>query len=548
MLRAISLIITLLLVFSAHSQDAVHGNVTKTILDEDLSNSRPSDLRNVQDITDIFNSIWDKNVESFRNQYPDVKIIANSILPRKMFSNPKHKPLKGKYDGELCNVKHTIPSFCFCEDTWKYWYNFKTDTVMKIHVVKRDPLTVKFYAILDITKKRPEAHQAAENLNFYSYTSTYDNKSMTWSDFVSDTFIIVSITENREGKFSEKIRVLYPKSVVENPKSLESRIRDSLEALQAAAIQKSRDSLNAVKDSIIEARHLDSVNQAKNYKKPGVQSRQTKPPSSNFRGGLSVGLIEDTISISTQLLKKFKKRGNNYVHEDMLIPDKTTIKPPDRISRNPYLLIKTWPDNIVHFNLSWFSRAERDTIYAAIKEIEASCGVTFKKCDTGIVYRVSKIHTEAYGGCSTLGYVDKPICELSDVSKGVVIHEFLHGLGFIHTQERYDRNKYVKVFFENIDPQFKSNFVRINCRWDIGDTTVDLTSALPYDYESIMHYPIYAFSINEEPTILPTEDGQSFGQRFYLSSGDKNMLTSIYGPRQPKSLLDIIIKNIIDRI
>ena len=77
----------------------------------------------------------------------------------------------------------------------------------------------------------------------------------------------------------------------------------------------------------------------------------------------------------------------------------------------------------------------------------------------------------------------------------VIAHEIFHSLGFFHQHQRPDRNNYVQVIDGNICPaNFEANFPIE------GDATV--TANIPYDFESMMHYPSRAFRrclVSSEP-------------------------------------------------
>jgi hypothetical protein len=68
----------------------------------------------------------------------------------------------------------------------------------------------------------------------------------------------------------------------------------------------------------------------------------------------------------------------------------------------------------------------------------------------------------------------------------VIAHEIFHSLGFFHQHQRPDRDNYVRVIKDNICPDnFKANFPIE------ADATV--TSNIPYDFQSMMHYSRDAF-------------------------------------------------------
>lgn len=92
---------------------------------------------------------------------------------------------------------------------------------------------------------------------------------------------------------------------------------------------------------------------------------------------------------------------------------------------------------------------------------------------------------------------------------GTFVHEILHAIGFQHEQDRFDRNEYVTIHWENIEPQRFHNFKR---------NSMQLRSK--YDFNSVMHYSKDAFSKNGKATIVPRARGVSIGQREGMSRGD----------------------------
>lgn len=104
---------------------------------------------------------------------------------------------------------------------------------------------------------------------------------------------------------------------------------------------------------------------------------------------------------------------------------------------------------------------------------------------------------------------------------GKVMHEIGHVIGLWHEQSREDRDDFVVIHTDNIDPDQAFNFDQhIADGDDVG----------PYDYRSIMHYPRDAFSWNGEPTIEPVDPGVEIGQRTGLSDGDVAAVATIYTP------------------
>ncbi|KAI5609625.1 nephrosin isoform 2 precursor, partial [Silurus asotus] len=144
-----------------------------------------------------------------------------------------------------------------------------------------------------------------------------------------------------------------------------------------------------------------------------------------------------------------------------------------------------------------YSPRERNVIQNALDSFQKSTCIRFKPHRNEVDYidiiskkgcysRVGRV-----GGQQNLS-LQHPGC----VEHGVIQHELLHALGFEHEQSRSDRDKHVKILFDNIKPDEKDNFEKVN--------TNNLNT--PYDYNSIMQYDRCASSKNGQPTMIPIPD------------------------------------------
>uniref|UniRef100_F7BBI5 Metalloendopeptidase n=3 Tax=Ciona intestinalis TaxID=7719 RepID=F7BBI5_CIOIN len=109
-----------------------------------------------------------------------------------------------------------------------------------------------------------------------------------------------------------------------------------------------------------------------------------------------------------------------------------------------------------------------------------------------------------------------------DSMRGIIIHEFMHALGFFHEQSRFDRDRYVTVVWNNIKSGANVNFNKM------GRETWDSYGS-DYDPDSVMHYGGNFFSKNGRPTIINKATGRAVNyQRRDFSRQDLLQLNRKY--------------------
>ncbi|OWA50597.1 putative Zinc metalloproteinase nas-14 [Hypsibius exemplaris] len=109
----------------------------------------------------------------------------------------------------------------------------------------------------------------------------------------------------------------------------------------------------------------------------------------------------------------------------------------------------------------------------------------------------------------------------------IIQHELMHVVGFFHEQSKSDRNDFVDINENNLDPEdFQRNFLD----WSAAEV---MAFGFPYDFGSIMHYSTIAFSKDGFSwTIRPKKEWTQYetvmGQRNSLNQIDIGKINAMY--------------------
>jgi len=190
--------------------------------------------------------------------------------------------------------------------------------------------------------------------------------------------------------------------------------------------------------------------------------------------------------------------------------------------------IHPWPEGEIPYVIEGsFTEDEWAYLDHAMTEWSAHGAVTFIDYTDKeeVPERVLVIARTEGASSATIGYVSEPRVEISTKTRfyqRYTVQLFGHVLGLLREHQRPDRDQYIKIFWENIKPEYYRHYSKI-------DSSLIDEEDFPYDTMSVMHY-------------TRTQGSKEFGDRcfdylhqeydnkaHYVSEGDAAKIAYIYG-------------------
>ena len=138
------------------------------------------------------------------------------------------------------------------------------------------------------------------------------------------------------------------------------------------------------------------------------------------------------------------------------------------------------------------------------------------------------VFEQGTGACkSYVGHIGgkQPLWISPNCGPPEIAHELMHALGFIHEQNRTDRDSSIQVLSANVDETYQDNFAKLPQDFMV------ISGLGPFDFDSIMIYPTSMFSKNGGPTMESVVKGQTINPSRSLSTEDVNRVNQIYSHR-----------------
>jgi Astacin (Peptidase family M12A) len=151
---------------------------------------------------------------------------------------------------------------------------------------------------------------------------------------------------------------------------------------------------------------------------------------------------------------------------------------------------QTWPGGIIPYDISKLTPAQQSIALRAMQRwMDTGANIKFVPRTTEAEYVNFTGKTNAGNNTSFDGFKKGVRNDINITAfwwrqqEWMPAHELGHVLGFFHEFQRWDRDQFVTIHYENIKPGRAEDY-------DWIPKTNWIVTSLPYDYHSIMHYRI----------------------------------------------------------
>ncbi|OXA49215.1 zinc metalloproteinase nas-4 [Folsomia candida] len=203
----------------------------------------------------------------------------------------------------------------------------------------------------------------------------------------------------------------------------------------------------------------------------------------------------------------------------------------DRISSlsgNPNEMSRWRNGYVVQLSPEW-NTEQAQLIEGALYELSSKICIPIRKFATGAPAYGDFVYIQKGGdrtGCYSTGVGrqgGRQVINLQEngcVTKGIIMHENIHAMGFNHEQTRPDRDNFITIYPDQIEDG--------NAQYQYKVYSGSLTFGVPYDTQSIMHYGSYDFSKYGNPTMRKKDGSIINSQRNALTDSDISKLRKMY--------------------
>ncbi|XP_076453866.1 uncharacterized protein LOC143289003 isoform X2 [Babylonia areolata] len=266
-----------------------------------------------------------------------------------------------------------------------------------------------------------------------------------------------------------------------------------------------------------------------------VASNKILAPGSYVLAELDMYLSQD------QFLRLYEPPSNNIIQGgDGNITRATSSSssstssfpaPPTRPRRKAVRdVILRWPGAQVPYQFARgdFTAKERYLIKQSMTEWERYTCLKFRPAST---QDTNVVRFQNGEGCnSQLGMVGGVQLLNLDVAgcrfKGLYLHEIGHAIGLVHEHQLPDRDRYINILMHHVAPHFRIFFNKYS-------PAVVNQYHVPYEYSSVMHYGVTAFSYNARAQTIRAKDPtkeEDIGKVYLkeLSFSDVKVVSEMY--------------------